>query len=183
MRNKLKIGGIMSVLILGTCSVPFLPITQHEYLKSYEKKIMLGPYEIEARILLFDNQDETEMTISATFTYPSAQMKKDGCYMEVVADLEGQTPQTYPSHITGTKYEKNFTVENLSDSSFDDLIDVAESRRLRLNMYNEPIVEQMYTLNLKPVSGEIQKSCSGTKVIKHKIRKTRASMFDVAMSV
>jgi len=183
LKKGVKIGVVVTALFFGICALPFLPITQHEFLKPYEKIVQLGSYDIDVKIILSDNPDETEMSVNAYFTYPAAQMRRDKCFIEVSVDIEGQTPQKYPTHVVGTKYERNFPIERTQDSSIRDTDGVEEFRRLNFMLYNEPIIEQYYTLTLKPVSDENSQNCKAVKIIKHKIRKMRASMFDVAMSV
>ena len=123
------------------------------------------------------------MRISGYFEYPHAQLKKDGCYIEVSVKIEGHTTEKYPAHVINTKYEKNFPIEKTSDSSLETVTYADEKFRLDVMLYNEPLVEQSYTLSLKPIAEKNSNFCNSTKVITHKIRRTRASMFDAAMSV
>ena len=175
--------GLICLLILGICSSPYLPLSQERYLNSFEKIVRLGPYEIKPRILLSANSDNTDMKISGYFSYPAKKMIEDGCVFEVSIDIEGRTRQKYPDHVVGTEYEKNFPTENVTDSSIDDPIDSEKSRRLFLILYNEPIVEQIYTLSLKSKSPKNIDICQGIKIIRHPIRYHRASAWDYAMGV
>lgn len=187
MGKKATICGLVCILVLGTCSLPFLPITGHVYLKSYENKVKLGSYDIDVRILLSDTS-EGQMNIHGYFSYPAAKMLEGGCYVEVSVEIEGQTPQEYPNHVVNTEYEKNFPKENVFSNSIgissqSNVENNMEKRRLILNLYDEPLTEQVYTINLKPISRKNHDTCSATKTIKHKVKYRRASPFDVAMSV
>lgn len=183
MKKGYVVGLSVCAILLGTCSLPFLPISGHVFLKNYEQAVRLGPYDIEARILLFENRDKRDMRISGYFTYPAKEMIEDNCFFEVRANLEGQTLQEYPAHVVGTEYEKNFPIETISDSSINSDFRGREYGRLILTLYNEPIVEQTYTLSLQPFSSENKDICIGTKIIKHRIRRYRASPFSIAMGV
>ena len=183
MKKKTIITSVVCTLILGSCAVPFLPITQHIYLKSYNKSVKLGAYKIDARIILSENRDNNDMRISGYFEYPAAELKKDGCYIEVSVEIEGHTTEKHPAHVINTKHERNFPVEKFSDSSKEKSSYGDEKDRLDIMLYNEPLVEQLYTLSLKPIAEKDRKFCTATKTIKHKVRRARASMFDAAMSV
>ncbi len=183
MKKKIIINSFVSALVLGSCAVPFLPITQHIYLKSYNKTVKLGAYEIDARIILSENTNNNDMRISGYFEYPATELLKDGCYIEVSVEIEGHTTEKYPAHVINTKHERNFPVEKFSDNSLGKSSYSDGKHRLDIMLYNEPLVEQLYILNLKPIAEKDQKSCTVTKTIKHKVRRARASMFDAAMSV
>ena len=183
MKKKHLITGIISAAILGTCSLPFLPITQHVYLKSYEKKVALGQYKINIRIILSENRDNNDMRISGYFEYPATELKKDGCYIEVSVEIEGHTTQKYPANIIGTINERNFPIENSTDSSVGKISSSEEIQRLTILLYNEPLVDQLYVLKLKPTEEKYREVCTAIKIIKHKVRRVRASMYDAAMSV
>ena len=186
MKKRTIITGLICALVLGTCSLPFLPISG-PFLNSYENEIRLASYNIDARIILSETANG-QMNINAYFSYPAVRMLKDGCFLEVSVNLEGQTSQKYPNHVQNTEYEKNFPKENISSTSINDStqanFDISnENRRLILSLYDEPLVEQIFTLNLKPLSDQTRNSCHATQEIKHKIRYHRVSMIEIAMGV
>lgn len=177
------------VVALGTCTVPFLPITGHTYLAPYEKNTRLGPYEIDVNVVLSEAyEDKSKMNVSGYFYYPAEKLKEDGCYLKIDVTIENQTQQEYPNHVVNTEYEKNFPRENTSDDSIDDLNkSIAElnsdDQRLTLTLYDEPKVEQIYRLSLRPLSDEKSEFCNTAVEIKHKVKLRRASMAELAVSV
>ena len=188
MRKLKKIILSWPALLLGTCSLPFLPITGHTYLASYEKSTKLGPYEIDVKIILskaYENKEQ--INISGYFYYPAKKLIEDGCLLEIDVKIEGLTPQKYPNHVVGTEHERNFPKENKFDDTSNDVnksISELESKnRLTLTLYDEPKVEQIYSLNLKPISELNREFCEAKMEIKHKVKRRRASLFDAAMSI
>ena len=176
-------------LVLGTCSLPFLPITGHAYLASYEKNTKLGPYEVDVKIILSEAYgDKGQMDIDGYFYYPAAKLIEDGCFLAIEVKIEGQTQQEYPNHVVNTEYERNFPRENIFDDSINELNKSiarlsSKKHRLTLTLYDEPQAEQIYTLKLRPISEVNREFCDATVEIKHKVRRRRASFAQVAMSV
>ena len=188
MKKKHLITGIISAAILGICSLPFLPITGFEYIESYEEIIKIGSYEIEAYVVLNDKFEDGKMDVSGFFRYPMSQIENDGCLLEVSVNLEGYIPKKYPTRVINTKYQKNFSPQNRTCNSLDDSCQTYkylsnETRRLHLSLYDQPLVSQIYTFELKPKSDKAQGICNAIETFEHKVRYKRATPFDVAMSV
>ena len=183
MKKGYIIGGILVSSLIGTCSLSSLIVlnqvthsNQTTYLNSFEGIVRLGHYDIDARILLSENPDKTNMRISAYFKYPAQKIMSDGCVFEVKVDLEGQTPQRYPDHVVGTEYEQNFSIEKISATSVNDSVDVNDFRRLILILYNEPVVEQTYILSVKSKSDNNAELCQAKETIIHKIGYHRSNV-------